>query len=320
MSTSTWTPTPLADTVALGPNLPRVRSVGVGTWQWGDRHVWRYGREFGEADVRGACEAALRCGLNLFDTAEIYGNGESERLLGGCLRAAGAETTLVATKFMPYPWRLGRGALPRALEGSLGRLRVSSVGLYQVHMPLPPLSVETWAEGLAEAVSLGLTRAVGVSNYSADQMRRTQAVLARRGVPLASNQVEFSLLQRRPERDGLLRTCQELGVQLVAYSPLAKGLLGGRYTRRRPPSLARRLSLPRGAWRRLPPLLALMRQIGLEQGGKTPAQVALNWLLCKGALPIPGARNASQVEENAGALGWRLTDAQLAALDRATGD
>jgi aryl-alcohol dehydrogenase-like predicted oxidoreductase len=186
-------------------------------------------------------------------------------------------------------------------------------------MPLPPVSVETWAEALADAVGLGLARAVGVSNYSADQMRRTHAVLARRGVPLASNQVEFSLLQRRPERDGLLRTCQELGVQLIAYSPLAKGLLGGRYTRRRPPSLARRLSLPRGAWRRLPPLLALVREIGLEQGGKTPAQVALNWLLCKGALPIPGARNASQVEENAGALGWRLTDAQVAALDRATG-
>jgi aryl-alcohol dehydrogenase-like predicted oxidoreductase len=107
-------------------------------------------------------------------------------------------------------------------------------------------------------------------------------------------------------------------VQLVAYSPLAKGLLGGRYTRRRPPALARRLSLPRGAWRRLPPLLALLRQIGRDQGGKTPAQVALNWLLCKGALPIPGARNASQVAENAGALGWRLTDAQVAALDQAT--
>jgi aryl-alcohol dehydrogenase-like predicted oxidoreductase len=314
-----WTPTPLADTVALGPDLAPVRSVGVGTWQWGDRHIWHYGQEFGEQDVRGAFEAALASGLNLFDTAEIYGSGQSERLLGRCLRTSGAEV-VVATKFMPYPWRLGRAALPRALEGSLGRLVLPEVGLYQVHMPLPPVSIETWAEALADAVGLGLARAVGVSNYSADQMRHTHAVLARRGVRLVSNQIEYSLLQRRPERDGLLRTCHELGVQLIAYSPLAKGLLGGRYTRRRPPSLARRLSLPRGAWRHLPDLLGLLHKVGLEQGGKTPAQVALNWLLCKGALPIPGAKNARQVKENAGALGWRLTDAQVAALDRATAD
>jgi aryl-alcohol dehydrogenase-like predicted oxidoreductase len=187
--------------------------------------------------------------------------------------------------------------------------------LYQIHWPFPPVAIETWMDGLAEVVKEGLALAVGVSNYNVDQLRRAHAALASRGVPLASNQVEYSLWQRDPERTGLLDACRELGVTLIAYSPLAQGLLTGKYTADSPPPGLRRRRIRRRRLLQMEPLIALLREIGEAAGGKTPAQVALNWLICKGTVPIPGAKNAQQAEGNIGALGWRLTDEQVSALD-----
>jgi aryl-alcohol dehydrogenase-like predicted oxidoreductase len=170
---------------------------------------------------------------------------------------------------------------------------------------------------MADAVELGLTRAVGVSNYSVRQMERAHAALGRRGVSLASNQVEYSLLQRGPERTGLLHACRDLGVTLIAYSPLGMGLLTGKYGPDRPPPLARRRRT-RGLHQHLGPLLELLRQIGQESGGKSSSQVALNWTMAKGSLPIPGAKTERQASENAGALGWKLTADQVARLDAAS--
>ena len=304
-------------TRAVIPGASPIPPLGLGTWQWGDRRLWRYGHGFGQAEVHAAFQAAVEAGIKLFDTAEIYGRGESERLLGRFVRESGAPV-LVATKFMPYPWRRRRGSLLRALEGSLGRLRLPRVDLYQVHFPAPLAPLDRIAEELAEAVRSGMTRAVGVSNYGVERMGRTCYILERRGVQLASNQVEYSLLDRRPERSGLLRACRDLGVTVIAYSPLGKGLLGGRYSPENPPSVARRLAAPRGAMDRLPSLLPLLREIGEAHGGKTPAQVALNWLMAQGAVPIPGAKNARQAAQNAGALGWQLSEEELARLDRVT--
>ncbi len=294
----------------------RHAEMGVGTWAWGDRAVWNYGHEYGEEDVAGAFQKSLEAGVNLFDTAEVYGMGRSERLLGRFLRETD-RPVLVATKFMPFPWRLSRRSLLRALQGSLERLGLEKVDLYQIHWPLPPISVEHWAEALAEAVEAGLTRCVGVSNYNPNQMERAYSALERRGIPLASNQVEYHLLNRAVERSGLLERCRELGVRLIAYSPLAKGLLTGKYTSHNPPPGVRGRMFA-GLLKSLPPLLGLMTEIGQEHGGKTPAQVALNWLICKGALPIPGAKTADQAAHNAGALGWRLSAAQIQALDEAS--
>jgi len=170
---------------------------------------------------------------------------------------------------------------------------------------------------LADAVRLGLTRAVGVSNYSLSQMQEAQRVLADRGVPLASNQVEYSLICRAPERNGLLSRCQELGITLIAYSPLGMGLLTGKYTVDHPPPNARGWRFPRERLLQVQPLQGLLREIG-QRYGKTPAQVALNWVMCKGALPIPGAKNARQAQENAGAMGWQLTPDEVQALDQAS--
>lgn len=290
--------------------------LGLGTWAWGDRTVWNYGRGYNEEDLAAAFQTSLEAGVNLIDTAEVYGSGISERLIGRFVRQTN-RPVLIATKCMPFPWRLSRRSLLRALRGSLERLGLEKVDLYQIHWPFPPRSIEHWAEALAEAVKEGLARCVGVSNYNLAQMQRAYHVLARHGIPLASNQVEYHLLNRTAERNGLLERCRELSIRLIAYSPLAKGLLTGKYTAQNPPPGVRG-RLAAGWLKDLPPLLSLMTEIGQGHGGKTPAQVALNWLICKGALPIPGAKNATQAAQNLGALGWRLSSEEVQALDEAS--
>ena len=302
--------------IPLGATDIHISPLGIGTWAWGDRLVWGYGKGYSDADLEAAFQVSVAAGITFFDTAEIYGWGRSERLLGQFVRGHTAPV-VVATKFFPYPWRIRKSALMRALKGSLRRLGLERVGLYQVHWPFPPRSIETWVDALADAVEAGLTRAVGVSNYTLEQTRRAHAVLARRGIPLASNQVQFSLIHREPERNGLLSLCQDLNITLIAYSPLGMGMLTGKYTPEHPPSGARGRRYHREFLRRLQPLIALMREIGEGYGGKTPAQVALNWVMCKGAVPIVGAKNRAQAEENVGALGWRLAPEEVAALDKA---
>ncbi len=290
--------------------------LGVGNWPWVDQYFWANPRGYSDADARAAFETSLASGVTLIDTAELYGLGGAERLLGQFMRESGRQA-VVATKFLPMPWRLTKASLRRALEGSLRRLGVDQVELYQMHWPNPPVPIETWMEALADAVEAGLTRQVGISNYSVGQTRRAFVALARRGVRLASNQVAYSLLHHQPERNGLMSACRELGVRLIAYSPLAQGLLTGKYTPDNPPPGIRGWQYRRQL-ARIQALITLMREIGAAHGGKSPAQVALNWTICKGALPIPGARNARQAEENAGARGWRLTEEEIAALDAAS--
>lgn len=291
--------------------------MGVGTWQWGDRMYWGFGREFSERDVWEAFDESVRAGLTFFDTAEVYGRGKSEAFLGEFIRKTHAPV-VVGTKCMPFPSRLTGAALPRALARSLQRLGLPAADLYQMHWPFPPVSIETWMEAMADGYHRGLIRGVGVSNYSVEQMRRARDALARHGVPLASNQVKFSLLDREPLTNGLLDACREFGVTLIAYGPLAKGVLSGKYSAdRRPPGWrGRRFS--REVFARIDPLLRLLREIG-EAHGKTPAQVAINWCIAKGTLPIPGAKTGAQARENAGALGWSLTPEEAARLEEAAG-
>jgi aryl-alcohol dehydrogenase-like predicted oxidoreductase len=179
------------------------------------------------------------------------------------------------------------------------------------------MPVEFWVEELAKAVNSGKTLSAGVSNFNKIQMQRAYTTLAKYNLPLASNQVEYHLLNRTVEKNGLLDRCKELGVRLIAYSPLAKGLLTGKYTLESPPP-GLRARQPAGRLKSLPALIALMTEIGEGHAGKTPGQVALNWLICKGTLPIPGAKNAKQAEQNAGAKGWRLKTEEVSALDAAS--
>jgi aryl-alcohol dehydrogenase-like predicted oxidoreductase len=314
----------ITDTIEIGKSGLHVHRLGLGAWQWGDRFFWGYGQGYRDEDIQSAFQVSWDNGIDFFDTAEVYGTGRSEKLLGEYTRALPltpeGRRPVIATKFMPLPWRLTRGALLRALRGSLQRLGLSQVDLYQIHVPLPPIPVETWGEALAQAVEAGLTRAVGVSNFNLQQTRRIYSSLQARQFHLASNQVEYSLLNRSIEHSGLLALCQELGITIIAYSPLAKGVLSGKYTPENPLPGPRGRIYPPDYLRRIQPLLKVMRAIGDQHDGKTPAQVALNWVIQKGALVIPGAKNVRQAQENLGALGWQLDEQDMQALDQASAE
>jgi aryl-alcohol dehydrogenase-like predicted oxidoreductase len=295
-----------------------IPSIGVGTWSWGDRSTWGmggYDAAFTRQSITEAWEASIDAGVSFFDTAEIYGSGESERIIGSLLASdpARAGATIIATKFMPVPWKLGvRGSLLRSLRASLERLGLPAVDLYQLHAPVSLRSRTVLADALAEAHQLGLVKAVGVSNYSPRETRAMAATLAERDLSLASNQVEFSLLRRTPETSGLLSTCHELGVAVLAYSPLGQGRLSGKYTAAHPPPSGRNFG--NHPMDEVEVVVAELTALG-AQHSKTPGQVALNWVMAKGAVPIPGAKNRKQAEENAGALGWSLELAEVVRLD-----
>jgi aryl-alcohol dehydrogenase-like predicted oxidoreductase len=300
--------------VTLGSSNIEISPVGLGTWAWGDTMVWSFGNGYSDDDIKKAFEASMKAGVTFIDTAEIYGKGKSEQFIGRFLKATGT-ATVVATKFMPYPWRITKSSLRDALKRSLKRLQCASVDLYQIHWPFPPVPVRVWMDAMADAVEDGLVKTVGVSNYSRDQMLRAHEQLAKRKIPLVSNQVEYSLLVRKPESSGLLDACHEYGITLIAYSPLAMGMLTGKYSASNPPAGIRARRYRRNTLNKIGKLVGLMREIGENHGGKSPAQVALNWTIAKGTVPIPGAKNAEQAEENAGASGWRLSGEEVAVLE-----
>ncbi len=292
--------------------------MGFGTWAWGDKLFWNYGSDYGDTELKLAFQAAIAAGVTLFDTAEVYGLGKSEELLGKFAREAKVSIQ-IATKFAPVPWRFTAQSVADALTASLKRLNVARVDVYQVHWPfelfLTPIVL---MNALADEYEQGRIGAVGVSNYSANQMREAYGILAARGVPLAVNQVSYSLLDRQIETNGVLAAARELGVTILAYSPLAQGLLTGRYTPDKPPTGARswdrRFSTEGLA--KIAPTIALLKSIGQELD-KTPAQVALNWLIAQpNVIPIPGVKSAAQVVQNAGALGWELSKEAVDRLSR----
>jgi aryl-alcohol dehydrogenase-like predicted oxidoreductase len=306
----------MADELSVAP-------LGVGAWAWGTTRLWGYGKEYNRSDVGDAFRASMAEGVSLVDTAEIYGNGASERIIGEILREGGFEgRPVIATKFAPLPYRLGARSLLKALDKSLERLGIETIDLYQIHFPNPIFKIDSLMTALAETVKAGKVRRVGVSNYGADQMRRAHDRLASHGVPLASNQVEYSLLQRTPETNGVLEASRDLGVTLIAYSPIAKGLLTGKYGPGgdRPSGLVRRMGRAFGEQNleKIEPVLNILREIG-EAHGKEPAQVALNWLITQtSTFPIPGAKNEHQARQNAGALGWEISADEAEKLNLAT--
>lgn len=308
--------------IPIGTTALRAPSLGAGAWAWGDVRYWGYGQRHTSRDVVDAFMGFLDGGVRLFDTAEVYGHGDSEKVLGWLVRKAG-EDVVLATKFAPLRGRGGAKAVRPALLASLRRLGVPKVDLYQVHWAdSEEASIDDVMAALADAVDEGMVGAVGVSNYSASEMRRAHRALDRRGVALASNQVRYNLLHRAPETDGVLDACRELGASLLAYSPLEQGVLAGAY------APGARLPGPRGEapWfadahlAAAGPVVALLREIGRAAGERPPEQVALNWLRAKaGVIPLAGARTGVQAVRNAGALGWALDDDAVARLDDASG-
>ena len=265
-------------------------------------------------------EAALEGGINWFDTAELYGLGVSEASLARALKAAGKQDgeVVVATKW--WPLLRTAGNIPRTIHDRLRFLDGYSIGLFMVHQPISLSTPEAEMEAMADLVEAGKIRSVGVSNYSPQRMRRAHRQLERRGLPLAVNQVEFSLLDRSIERNGVLETAKELGVTIIAYTPLASGLLSGKYHRN--PELLKgkfiywRAKMQRGL-QKSRSLVQALEEIGTKHNA-TPAQVALNWVIHFHGdivVTIPGATSPRQAQENAAAMKFKLAEDELARLD-----
>ncbi|MEK9659374.1 MAG: aldo/keto reductase [Chloroflexota bacterium] len=293
----------------------QVSVVGLGTWQFGSRG-WGWGRDFGPADANAIVARALALGVNLFDTAEVYAAGESERVLGAALRAAPASghEPFIATKV--WPTRVLARQVRAAAARSLARLGVERVGLYQVHWPNPLAPIGPVMAGMRTLLDEGRIGAVGVSNFSLARLKRAEAAL---GSPVISNQVSYSLLHRDPERE-LVSFAQTVGRTVIAYSPLAQGLLSGRYgpDGARPGGYRRANRLfATGNLRRASPVLDALVQVAAAHGA-TPAQVALAWVLRQpGVIVISGAKSVRHMEENAAAADITLRADEVAGLEEA---
>jgi aryl-alcohol dehydrogenase-like predicted oxidoreductase len=309
----------------MGKTDIEVTPVGLGCWQFssGQGMGGRFWEALTQQTVNEVVAVSLERGINWFDTAEMYGRGASERALAAALQAAGKAggDVVVATKWLPF-FRTA-GSIKSTIDERLRCLSPFGIDLHQVHQPLGFSSVEAEMAALADLVGQKRIRAVGVSNFSPARMRRAHAALAARRIPLASHQVKYSLLDRRIESDGTLAAAKELGVTIIAYSPLAQGLLTGRY--HEDPGYVRTRPGPRKWMRpfsakgleRSRPLIEELRRIAAAHGA-TMGQVALAWL-CQfhgdTVVVIPGASRATQAEENAGALELRLSRGELDRID-----
>jgi aryl-alcohol dehydrogenase-like predicted oxidoreductase len=263
--------------------------------------------------LKSTYETIVNCGINLIDTAEIYSSGNSEKAIGALIPHA-KQKMVIETKIFPSPIRLTEASFFQGLRQSLKRLDLPQVDIYMLHFPFPPISIENWMNWMANAVGEGLIRAVGICNCDNDQMKRAAETLAKRNLSLVCNQVEFSLLKRDPLRSGLLKLCKEMKISLIAYRPLTAGLLSGKFTPENMPGLIRGQVYTKNTLKKWTPLLEKTQSIA-DRYGKSLAQVALNWLICKDVIPIPGVTKPEHVKENVGALGWRLEERDELELD-----
>jgi len=303
---------------------PASPAIGVGTWAWGNQFLWGYSPEQ-DQQLEACFQRAVERGLHFFDTADSYGtgrwNGRSEDLLGqfvAALPPRQRQDLCVATKLAPFPWRLGRHGFDRALQASRGRLqgKLDRVQLHWSTARYAPWQEGPLLQGLADQVLAGAVAELGVSNVGPERLWRIQGDLAARGVPLSSLQVQLSLLAPEPIRPGgLVDVCRELGIELIAYSPLALGLLT-RMPGKEPslPSGPRRW-LFRRLWRDLQPLLEAMAEIASSREA-SPAAVALNWCRAHGARPIAGLRTVAQADAAGDALAWSLEEGERERLDQ----
>lgn len=309
----------------LGRTDLEVSPIGLGCWQLagGGGVVGRFWGQLGQEAADAIVRAALEGGIDWFDTAEVYGGGRSERALADALLAAGKKRgeVVVATKWWPA-LRTAR-SIGETIDERLRCLEPFGVDLHQVHQPFALATVEAQMQAMADLVQAGQIRAVGVSNFSERRMRAAHAALAERGVPLATNQMRYSLVDRSIESNGVLAAARELGVTIIAYSPLGQGVLSGKF-HRDPQLIASRPGprkmLPAFRARGLEksrPLVEALEAIGAAHGA-TPAQVALAWVLQvhgDAVVAIPGATRPSQVTDHLAAMGLRLTEAEMRKLD-----
>jgi aryl-alcohol dehydrogenase-like predicted oxidoreductase len=310
---------------SLGKTDIEVTPIGLGVMQFaGGKGMFKaMFPEISQDQMSKIIKAALDGGINWFDTAELYGQGRSERGLAVGLRTAGVESddVIVATKWSPMLRTAGN--IPKSIDSRIMHLDGYSIDLYMVHQPYSFSSPEAEMDAMAELVEAGKIRSVGVSNFNTDQMRRAHLALEKHDIPLAVNQVQYSLLHRNIESDGVLEAARELGITIVAWSPLARGILSGKFHRDQAVLSAtpfgRRMML-RSQLERTRPLIGILEVIAVTYDA-TPAQVALNWVINsqgEAVVAIPGASKVEQAEDCAAAMNFTLSPEDMERLDVAS--
>jgi aryl-alcohol dehydrogenase-like predicted oxidoreductase len=284
----------------------RMSAIGLGTWQFGSME-WGYGKHYASEDSIAILHRALALGVNVIDTAEIYGQGRSEKIVGQAIRDR-RDKVFLATKLFPIGLPIQVASRARA---SARRLGVEKLDLYQLHWPSPIFPLRYTMPRFKRLVDAGIAGHIGVSNFP---LKGWQDAEVAAGMPVLSNQVQFSLVHRGPEAD-VLPWAQKNGRIVIAYSPLGQGLLSGSYRDRAPSNFRRMRSDFRAASRaRLAPLISALTDIG-KRHRATAAQVALAWLIAKpNVVAIPGASSLRQMEENAAAGDLQLTGDELERL------
>jgi pyridoxine 4-dehydrogenase len=299
--------------------------MGCGTWAWGNRLLWNYAPSM-DGELQEVFNFCVKNGVTLFDTGDSYGTGklkgQSEKLLGKFSREYAGDNEdniCLATKLAPYPWRLTRKSMVAAGNASANRLG-TGVDLVQMHWSTANyLPWQEWPllDGLMDLYEQGKVKGVGLSNYGPKRLKQVYQKFHDRGIAITSLQVQYSLLSTYPVTElGLKEVCDELGIPLIAYSPLALGLLTGKFSETSPFPKGLRGLVCKQLLPGMRPLLRCLEAIAKSRY-KTMSQVALNWCICKGTIPIPGAKNLRQAQENIGALGWQLDYGEVAELDKA---
>lgn len=307
---------------SLGKTDIEVTPIGLGVMQFaGGKGMFRMMfNDLSQGTMSAIVKAALDGGINWFDTAELYGSGRSERGLANGLKAAGMkdDEVVVATKWSPMLRTAGN--IPKTIDQRIKYLDGYSIDLYMVHQPWGFSSPEAEMNAMADLMQAGKIRSVGVSNFNVEQMRRAHDALEKRGIPLAVNQVQYSLLHRNIETNGVLDVAKELGITIVAWSPLARGILSSKFhkdpARLKNTPFGRKMMMRREL-ERTQPLIAVLEGISMNYDA-TPAQVALNWLIhFQGdmVVAIPGASKVEQAEQSAAAMNFVLSGEDMDRLD-----
>jgi aryl-alcohol dehydrogenase-like predicted oxidoreductase len=309
----------------LGRTGIMLTPIGLGCWQFSKKGgmAGRYWPMMEDEVINRIVAVSLQGGINWFDTAEAYGKGASERALSKALLAAGSKPgeVIVATKWMPV-LRTASNIL-KTIDKRIDALKPFPIDLHQVHMPWGLSNQKDEMAAMAELFESKIIRSIGVSNFSAKQMRRTFETLAGKGIPLASNQVEYSLLNRKIERNGVLNLAKELGITIIAYSPLAQGLLTGKFHDN--PELIKETGIRKfrqhfraAGMQSSKPVIMLLKEMAVRYHA-TPGQVALNWLVNfhgETVVAIPGATKECHALENSGVMKFTLSGEDMNRLDK----
>ena len=298
--------------------------MGCGTWAWGNKLLWGYDASM-DGELHQVFNDCVKAGITFFDTGDSYGTGrlqgQSEKLLGQFAKAyqgENQEKICLATKLAPYPWRLTPQSMVKAGLASAARLQ-RPIDLVQLHWSTAnyaPWQERQLLNGLVKLYEQDQAKALGLSNFGPKRLQKAYDFCQDHGVQIVSLQVQYSLLSTYPVATlGLKDLCDRLGIKLIAYSPLTLGLLTGKYSPQGPFPKGIRNFLFRQLLPAIQPLLVTIKAIA-DSREKTMAQVALNWCICQGTMPIPGAKNRQQVADNLGALGWRLDAGEMVELNQ----